>query len=148
VTNELVAQRTVVPRAEPTPVSQPFWEGCARGELLFQRCRACSAITFPASEVCRMCLSQDLDWQRSSGSGVLYSWTVVWRPATPAFTTPYAPAIVALDEGFQMLSNVIDADVEQLAVDLPLQVTFRLVGDVHLAYFAPVPPTVPDRSRR
>lgn len=148
MTNLLVPQRTEVPHAEPTSASRPFWEGCARSELLFQRCRACSAITFPASEICRTCQSQDLEWQRSSGRGVLYSWTVVWRPVTPAFTTPYAPAIVALDEGFHMVSNVIDADVEQLAVDMPLQVTFRLVGDVYLAYFAPVAPTVPNRSRR
>jgi hypothetical protein len=61
----------------------------------------------------------------------------VWRPVTPEFTTPYAPAIVVLDEGYQMVTNVINTDVDQLAIDLPLSVTFERAGEVWLPYFQP-----------
>jgi hypothetical protein len=69
---------------------------------------------------------------------VLYSWTVVSRPATPAFATPYAPAIVTLDEGYQMVTNVINTTARQLRVDLPVRVAFVEVGGgLVLPYFEP-----------
>lgn len=126
-----------LPAARPTVVSRPFWEGCARGELLFQRCAECSAVAFPPAETCRSCLSPDLSWEKSAGLGRLYSWTVVWRPVRPAFTAPYAPAIVDVAEGYQLLTNLINAAIEELAVDLPLVVTFRRAGALRLPYFQP-----------
>jgi uncharacterized protein len=136
-----VSTRLVVPvhdvPAHPTAASRPFWEACARGELAFQRCGECSAIAFPPAQTCRSCLSPALSWQRSGGLGRLYSWTVVWRAVTPAFTAPYAPAIVDVAEGYQILSNVINTAVEDLAAGLPLAVTFRRAGDLCLPYFEP-----------
>lgn len=135
---KLLPQYADLPHAVPGPLTAPFWAGCARGELLYQRCGRCAAATFPPAEHCRECLAVDQRWERGSGHGVLYSWTVVWRPVTPAFTPPYAPAIVTLDEGYQMISNVIGADVDQLRLNLPLKVTFRAVGnELHLPYFEP-----------
>jgi uncharacterized OB-fold protein len=124
--------------ARPTALSEPFWAACTRGELTFQRCGDCSAIAFPPAQTCRRCLSPALTWQRSSGLGRLYSWTVVWRPVTPAFTAPYAPAIVDVAEGYQILTNVINAVAEDLTAGLPLAVTFRRAGALCLPYFQPV----------
>jgi len=126
-----------LPHASPTAVSGPFWAGCARGELLFQRCTECSAIAFPPAETCRTCLSPDLAWEKSAGTGRLYSWTVVWRPVTPAFTTPYAPAIIDVAEGYQLVTNLINVAIEELAVDLPVCVTFHPAGALRLPYFQP-----------
>ena len=137
MSTRLVAQAADLPHALPTVVSEPFWSGCALGELRFQRCRACRAATFPPSEVCRACLAGPLVWERSAGRGRIYSWTVVWRPVTQAFATPYAPVIVRLDEGYDMVSNVINMTEEELAVDLPVTATFLRVGELHLPYFEP-----------
>ena len=52
----------------------------------------------------------NLDWERSAGTGAVYSWTTVWRPQTPAFTVPYLPVIVDVDEGWQMLSNLVGCE--------------------------------------
>ena len=74
----------------------------------------------------------------SQGRGTIYSWTVSWQPPSPAFAVPYAPVIVNLDEGYQMLSNVIDCDTTDVLVGLDVQVDFRPVGDgVSLPYFRP-----------
>ena len=132
---------------QPGPISfttaqastAPFWDGCAQGELRFVRCGVCGAADFPPAVRCRRCLSRELGWERSAGLGTVYSWTVVWRPVTPQFRTPYAPAIVDLDEGYRMLTNLVDLDVEDIDVGLRVQVTFQPTADgVTLPYFAPV----------
>lgn len=130
------------PQVGPVPhasshVSRPFWEGCRSHELRYQRCAACGLANFPPTEQCRQCLSQDVAWQRGSGRGEIYSWTVVYRPVTPEFEPPYAPAIVTLHEGYQMLTNVVGVPPEDLAVGLPVRVQFHPTGpDVTLPYFA------------
>jgi uncharacterized protein len=137
MTELLTAQSAELPRAVPTAVSAPFWAACARHELIYQRCADCAAIGFPPAEHCRTCLSPRLRWENSAGTARLYSWTVVWRPVTPAFVTPYAPAIVTVDEGYQMMTNLIGAEPDRLVVDMPLRVSFHQAGELHLPYFEP-----------
>lgn len=133
------------PRTEGTPipnpsrVSLPYWEGTRSGELRFQRCAACGTANFGPGLVCRSCRSQPLTWEVSAGEGALYSWTVVWRPQTPAFDVPYAPAIVTLDEGYQMMSAVVGCTPEDLQEGLRLRVEFHALDDViSLPFFAPI----------
>ena len=89
------------------------------------RCTACGQPDFPAAPHCRFCLSGALDWQVSTGHGTLYSYTIVWRPVTPDFTTPYAPAVVDLDEGYSMMTNLIGLDTDDLAIDMRVIVQFQ-----------------------
>ena len=140
MTDLLMAQRAAVPHATPGPLTAPFWQGCAEGRLLFQRCESCAAANFPPAEHCRQCLSTELAWEGSAGNGVVYSWTVVHRAVTPAFETPYAPAIIDMAEGYQILTNIIDTDVTAIRVGMPVTVDFRAVGDnLWLPYFRPSP---------
>ncbi|OMC47560.1 hypothetical protein A5745_10435 [Mycobacterium sp. IS-2888] len=128
-----------VPHAS-SPVSSPFWEGCQKGELRYQRCAACGQSNFPPTEHCRECLSHELRWEQSGGAGEIYSWTVVHRPVTAEFAPPYAPAIVTLDEGYQMLTNIVGVAPDDLAVGMRVRVQFHAVGaDVTLPYFTGVP---------
>ena len=122
-----------------TDENRPFWDGCAAGELLFQRCRGCRAAQFPPAEICHACLGADLTWERSAGLGTLYSWTVVYRPVTPAFdVVPYAPAIVDLNEGYQMMTNLIAVAPDAITPAQPVQVEFHEAGGgLHLPYFRP-----------
>lgn len=129
------------PQTGPVPhassqVSVPFWEGCESKQLRYQRCAACGLANFPPTEHCRQCLSEDLDWRQSIGAGEIYSWTVVYRPVTAEFEPPYAPAIVSLDEGYQMLTNIVGVPPEDIEVGLRVRVQFHDVGpDVTLPYF-------------
>jgi hypothetical protein len=124
-----------VPHAT-TALSRPFWKGCQSGELRYQRCAACDLANFPPTEHCRHCLSAELSWQRGGGVGEIYSWTVVHRTVTAQFEPPYAPAIVTLDEGYQMLTNVIGVAPHELAVGMRVRVQFHGVGaELTLPYF-------------
>ncbi|OMC15077.1 Zn-ribbon domain-containing OB-fold protein [Mycobacterium sp. SP-6446] len=128
-----------VPHAS-SPVSSPFWQGCQAGELRYQRCEDCGHSNFPPTEHCRECLSHELLWERSGGVGEIYSWTVVHRPVTAEFAPPYAPAIVTLDEGYQMLTNIVGVAPDELAVGMRVRVQFHAVGpDVTLPYFTGAP---------
>jgi uncharacterized OB-fold protein len=72
------------------------------------------------------------------GRGSLYSWTVVWRPQSDRFRVPYAPAIVELTEGYQMLSNIVNCQVEDLHLDMPVEVLFTpLTPGTVIPYFQP-----------
>ena len=134
----LEPQPVGIPVPNPSPASKPYWDGCARGELLYQRCDACATIALRPATICGNCLSRSLSWARTSGRGSLYSWTVVWRPQRPSFNVPYAPAIVTLDEGFRMMSAVVGCEPEDLAADLPLAVEFHPASDeIALPYFRP-----------
>ena len=135
----LVPQPATIPRPYPSAVSEPYWEGAKRGELLFQRCGACGHAEFDPAILCRKCGSRDLAWERSAGLGTVYSWTVVWRPQQPSFVVPYAPAIVDMDEGYQILANVVGCDVADLAVGQRVTVEFHPVAEGYaLPYFRPV----------
>ncbi|MCV7194946.1 Zn-ribbon domain-containing OB-fold protein [Mycobacterium angelicum] len=126
-----------VPHAS-TDLSAPFWRGCACGELRYQGCQACGMANFPPTEHCRACLSADLSWKLSAGAGEIYSWTVVYRPVTPEFDAPYAPAIVTLDEGYQLLTNIVGVAAADLAIRMRVRVEFHAVGNgLVLPYFTP-----------
>jgi uncharacterized protein len=124
-----------VPHAS-SQVSIPFWQGCRDGELRYQRCGSCGLSNFPPTEHCRQCLSDELRWTPSEGLGEIYSWTVVRRPVSPEFEPPYAPAIITMDDGYQMLTNIVGVAPEDLAVGLRVRVQFHAVGpDLTLPYF-------------
>jgi uncharacterized OB-fold protein len=134
----LEPQSEGIPLPHPSPASQPFWDGCERSELLYQRCSNCGRAIFIPALLCRFCGSRDLSWAQSAGLGAVYSWSIVWRPQSPAFSTPYAAAIIDLDEGYQMLSNVIGCEPDDIHAGLRVAVEFHLVGEgINLPYFRP-----------
>ncbi len=134
----LTPQPPGIPVPQAGHHSRPYWEGCARGQLLFQRCAACSHRSQAAFTVCAQCHATTPVWEESKGLGSLYSWTVVWRPPNPAFRVPYAPAIVRMDEGYFMLSAIIGCEPEALGDGLRVGVEFHPAsGDAVLPYFRP-----------
>jgi uncharacterized OB-fold protein len=119
------------PLPQPTPLSQPFWDGTKAHELRLQRCDACGAHRFPPVVLCRECLAEDHTWAPTSGTGTVYSYVVQHRPATPAFTDdlPYVVAIVELDEGPLMLTNIVGCSPDEVEVGARVRVTFIDASD-------------------
>ncbi len=143
MTDTLQPQHGPVPHAG-SHLSAPFWEGCRSGQLRYQRCDACGSANFPPTEHCRQCLSPRVAWTRSGGVGEVYSWTVVHRPVTAEFAPPYAPAIVTLDEGYQMLTNIVGVAPDALRIGMRVRVDFHAVTpDLTLPYFEPHPTESP-----
>jgi uncharacterized OB-fold protein len=131
-----------IPVPRPNPESLPYWEGTRQGELRYQRCSACSASNFGPGLVCRSCRSRDLEWVTSSGRGAVYSWTVVWRPQTPAFDVPYAPVIVRLDDGYDLIAAIVGLDHTEIVEGLRVVVEFHAISDeITLPFFRPDPAT-------
>jgi uncharacterized protein len=127
-------------KPKPTPETQHFWDGTAAGELRLQRCDACANVYFPPRPFCPSCASRKVSVFKASGKAKLYSYVINHRPAAPGFTPPYAIAIVELDEGVRMMSNILDCPQtpEALELDMRLEVAFEKLDDkITLPQFRP-----------
>jgi uncharacterized OB-fold protein len=123
----------------PTPETAHFWEGTRAGELRLQRCTKCQHTYFPPRPFCPKCAAREVSVIRASGKGVLWSYVIHHRPA-PGFTPPYSIAVVQLEEGPRMLTNIVDCPQtpEALALDMPVEVSFEKQDDtITLPLFRP-----------
>jgi uncharacterized OB-fold protein len=104
----------------------PFYEAAARGELRFQRCVDCRTWRHYPRPACPRCLSRRVAWERTSGHGAVYTWTIVHGPTLPAFAdqVPYNVVDVRLDEGIHFVSQVLECPSEALRPDLPVTAVF------------------------
>lgn len=120
-----------LPRPADPELTQPFWDGTKRHELMIPRCRKCGDHFWYPRQACPHCLSQDWEWTKVSGRGRLHSYTIVRQPQNPIFAddVPYAFAMIQLDEGVRMMSNVVDCAPEDLKVNMALEVVFDSVTD-------------------
>lgn len=128
---QVSAQRPLRPTPSPTDLTAPYWAGAKRGELLIQRCTQCQRHQFYPRSFCMHCMGQTLDWVRSSGLGHIYTFTINRRGANAfmAERTPYAVAIIELEEGVRLMANIIDASLDDIAVGKPVKVAFEAASD-------------------
>ncbi|NEK59586.1 hypothetical protein GCU56_17145 [Geodermatophilus sabuli] len=92
-----------------TELNRPFWDGARREVLQVQCCTECGHLRYPIAEVCPRCLSGGVEWVPLSGVGEVFACVTYHRAYAPEFSddVPYTVAIVQLDEGPRMLSNVV-----------------------------------------
>jgi uncharacterized OB-fold protein len=121
--------------ARPLPamrgLAEEFYRWCGEGELRFQRCTECGSWRHVPREMCAECGARCWEWAPSSGRGTLFTWTVVARALHPDFAedVPYAPAVIELDEGVRLLSQVVDCPIEELEMGMPVEVVFEKVTE-------------------
>lgn len=130
------------PLPEPTPESAPFWEGCQQHELRIQFCTDCQKHFFFPRLFCPTCLGDAVEWRTVSGKGTLHTYVISARPA-PGFEneTPYAIAIVKLDEGPHLMTNIVNTAItpENLPAGMPVEVVFEDMNEkISLPKFQPV----------
>ena len=131
--------------ARPIPpmsaMTRPYWDAARNGELVLQHCSDCDHKVFPPRAHCPSCGSAGLAWQPVSGNGVIYSYTVAYRPPHPVFAEqcPLAIAIVELDEGPRMMTNIVGCEPADLQVGMAVRVAFEPIDDseVVLPVFTP-----------
>jgi len=134
-----MADRSKIAVPQPTPETEHFWQGTASGELRLQRCRDCEEVYFPPRPFCPACASKRIEVFAASGRAALHSYVINHLPH-PAFDGPYSIAVVALEEGPRMLTNIINVEQtpEALQLDMPLEVVFEpLTDEITLPYFQP-----------
>jgi uncharacterized OB-fold protein len=114
------------PVPAPDHVTAEFWAAAKRRKLLIQRCEDCGARQSLPQACCRSCLSEKVTWSETSGRGTVYSYTTIHRPPSPRFATdvPYTLALVELEEGVRLLSNIIGIPPEDVRVAMPVEVVF------------------------
>jgi uncharacterized OB-fold protein len=128
------------PLPSSQPHTRPFWQAAKQNELKIQRCKACGHVQHYPRAVCTACWSVELDWQACTGKGSVYSYTVAHRSTTPGFQDddPYLVAIVELEEGVRMTTNIVDCPPKAIHVGMAVQVVFDHVSDdVALVKFRP-----------
>ncbi len=133
------SQAAPAPAADPKPRRRPrparsqdnafFWEGVAAGELRIQRCTACRALRHPPGPMCSRCQSLDWDWSVASGRGHVFSFVVAHHPPVPPFTYPNAIALIELDEGTRLVSNLVGIDPADVEIGTRVRVEFTRVDD-------------------
>jgi len=124
----------------PTPETKHYWKGAREGKLLLQKCESCTKAYFPPRPFCPACGSRDVAVVQSSGRASLYSYAIHHR-SVPGFKAPYAIAVVTLEEGPRMMTNIVDCPQtpEALQLDMPLEVTFLEIDEaLALPVFRPV----------
>jgi len=127
------ALERVLPAPIPTQDSQPFWDAAKEGRFLIKRCANCGKAHWYPRPLCPFCLSDDMVWLDSAGTGVIYTFSVMVRAAAP-----FVLAFVTLDEGPTLLSNLVNCEPGALAIGQPVRVLFRASdGEYPVPVFEP-----------
>jgi uncharacterized OB-fold protein len=129
-------------RFEPpvTEEAEAFWSATERRELVLPWCTSCGKAFWYPRPVCPRCLRPDVEWRPAAGRGEVYAVSVMHRPAHPGMAerVPYAVALVDLDEGIRMLTNVVGVDPQEVRVGMEVAVTWEPMSDGrNLPVFAP-----------
>jgi len=128
------------PVPKPTPETKEFWDGALRGELRIPRCGNCHRAFFYPRAYCPFCSSKDIGWETASGRARLSSYAINQRPY-PMFESdqPQIVALVTLDEGVRMMTNIREVEPvpEALPLGMELEVRFEPRGELALPVFVP-----------
>lgn len=126
---------TIEPGVMPTPtlpaithLTRPFWDAAAEGRLLLPRCNACGQHFFRPEVACTHCFATDWQWVPASGRGTLYSHSIVHRAPAPGFAVPFVLAVVELEEGPVIFSNLVGCTAEDVRIGMALRVRFERVA--------------------
>jgi uncharacterized OB-fold protein len=130
------------PLPTPDPVTQPFWDSLKEHAIKLQRCGGCNEHIFYPRTLCPSCGSEDLAWTAVSGRGVVHAFAIPHRHPNPAFgaTAPYVVALIELEEGARIMSNLVGVDPtpEAVKVGMAVEIVYDDVTDeVTLPKFRP-----------
>ena len=106
-----------------------YWEAAAEGKLVAQRCGECGVLRHPPRPMCPHCHSLAIDIVQLSGRGTLYSYSVLHHPQHPAFDYPVLAALVDLDEGIRLLSELADIEPGDIRIGMALTAGFAPTVD-------------------
>jgi uncharacterized OB-fold protein len=109
--NPMTTKARKIPTPHANPETQPFWDAARNGKFLIKKCRTCDKAHWYPRAFCPFCMSDDTEWVEASGTGKIYSFSVMRRAPEP-----YAIAYVTLAEGPTMITNLVDCDFDALRI--------------------------------
>lgn len=138
-----MTQETKIPKPLPEPdeASKPFFDGARAGRLMLMKCTACGAFRLPSRNHCDRCLSPEFEWVAASGRGTVRTFGVMHQRYHPAFADeiPYNVAVIELEEGPRLPSNVVGMPSRDITVGMPVMVEWEHHDDVSVPKFRPAP---------
>jgi len=114
-----MTQQAKLMAPEVNPETQPYWSAAAEGRLLVKQCADCGAFHAYPRSICPFCFSDRTEWRDATGKGKIYTYSVMRRAPVP-----YAIAYVTLEEGPTMMTNIVEADFDQLRCGQSVEVVF------------------------
>ena len=120
--------------------TKPFWDAARQGRLLIQQCRRCQEHQWYPRGFCANCWSHEIAWVEASGQGVVWTYTITHQNRSPGFQeeVPYVLALVTLEEGVKVFTNVVECNPQDVYIGMPVQVVFReATPAIHIPYFRP-----------
>jgi len=123
--------------------TQPFWDGCKEGKFLVRHCNVCNEDHFYPRPFCPKCWGDDVEWKEATGRGTLYTYSIVVQNDLPPFNerVPYVAAVVELEEGPRVMTNIEGTPHDELRVGMPVTVGFRPLDDeITIAIFRAAAP--------
>lgn len=130
------------PLPHVTTLTQPFWDAARAGRLEVQKCGSCGRLRFPPAKICDECMSEETSWVQVSGRGTVWSVCEFHRSYFKGFAAemPYNVALVCLDEGPRMYSNLVGIPYDRTEIGMRVEAAFEPVTDtVTLVKFRPAP---------
>ena len=120
--------------------TKAFWDSCRRGQLVIQYCDGCDEYQWYPRGICADCWGESVRWVQSSGRGTVWTYTVTYQNRTPGFAemVPYVLALVELEEGVRMFTNIVDCNPRDVHIGMPVEVTFQTATpQITIPYFKP-----------
>ncbi len=117
------------PRPGITHDNAFFWDGVRDGKLLIQRCAACDRLRHPPAPMCAACRSLEWNTLEACGRGTIYSFVLHYHPEIPPFEPGHPIAVIELEEGTRVVTDLVGIAPEEVAIGLPVEVEFNAVDD-------------------
>ena len=126
------------PAPSMTADTEFFWDGAKQHRLLIQRCGGCGTLRHPPRPMCPRCRSFDWDTAEASGRGTVYSFVMPRHPALPWFDDGFIVALVELEEGTRLVTNLVGVEPDAVSIGMPVVVRFEVFdGGLVLPMFTP-----------
>jgi len=122
--------------AKPTRLRAPrghdnawWWDRIAAGELPIQRCKQCGVLRHPPRPMCGHCQSTEWDNIAAKGGGTVYSHTILHHPKFPGYDYPLICAVIELDEGTRIVSNIVGCGPADVRIGMRVQLSLEAVDE-------------------
>jgi uncharacterized OB-fold protein len=136
--SDVVDARPGRPQPAATQASGPFWDATRERRFLVETCADCGQAIWYPRPFCPHCGGTTLEWHDASGRGQVYTFTVEHKPSGAFGTEPYVVALVELEEGVRLLSNVVEVEPGDGTVGMPVELVWEPLDDGrHLPLFRP-----------
>lgn len=115
-----MAEERKIASPTPTPDTETFWNAAREGKLLIQRCKDTGKFYYYPRPRSPFTLTENVEWVEAKGTGEIYTFSVMKRAKIP-----FAIAYVTLDEGVKMMTNIVDTDLDKVAIGQKVKVVFK-----------------------